>query len=819
MIAVIAVARALRKTVVLLGLLACAAATPAALAAPASASTTFRPRIGKAMGLMPSVATAQDVAQGTPIPVVYHGGTVMSDVTVHTIFWAPSGFAFDGSPGSGALGYEPLLEQFFGDVAHDSGSTTNIFSLLDQYGDARGPGHYDVSYAAAADAINDTDPYPARSAQCASPFGVSTCITDQQVAQEIDKVIGRSDPAGRDLHNLWEVFLPADVDECSSQNACGTNSFAGYHSIANEGHGEFIYAVIIDTLIEGTATAGADPEGNPEAELSIDTAAHETVEAITNPEGVGWMDPNGFEAADKCENGPQEGTPLGFAADGSPYDQLINGHEYEIQEIWSDKTEGCEQSSTVTTDGPPLPSVSLRQFSPLVSGSAGPALGGVLVQISLFRAGALVASALTLTRAGGSWGPVALRSGGKSAALHAVGDDRDLILVDYDSNTIAPELIETGSGGDPFTEAGWTGWLDLDTGFNVSPGSITIGPCFQTGVLQLTVDGGATAPPISQCTTEQDAATVPTRRLTGANASTLSSEDNRAVSILDPLGALVRLTVPLGEPDSVATTSNSQLLVGASGMPSCTADLQSQVASCDGLVPGARYTLSRARGRAVRRERASGRGVIRITDLPGPVPIARGDRLALSNSAGRTLTVLHVADLRVDIKGEQTLIASGSCQAGDYWGPRLTSLPASSSIGVGGAAGTGTVCPNSGRAAGLTDAVIAQTDDLSGGLTETAVSLLEGTAPANDAIVSGAFTALAQTGLAGAHGSVVPTGAAVSLTITNAAGRQVFGAANVATVAGVAVPALAAGVYSATWVVRDLNGDTRTVPTKFIEQG
>jgi hypothetical protein len=813
------IVRALRNGVVLPGLLVCAAAMSAAIAAPALASTTFRPRIGRAMGLMPIAGTAQDTAQGTPIPVVYHGGSVMSDVTVHTIFWAPSGYTFDGSPGSGVLGYEPLVEQFFGDVAHDSGSTTNIFSLLGQYGDAQGPGHYRISYDAAADSINDTDPYPARSSQCASPSGVSTCLTDHQVTQEIDDVIQRTDPTGRNLHNVWEVLLPTDVDECSSQDACGTNSFAGYHSLANEGHGEFIYAVIIDTLIEGPPIAGADPEGNPEAESAIDTAAHETIEAITNPEGVGWMDPDGFEAADKCEDGPQQGTPLGFAPDGSPYDQLINGHEYEIQEIWSNQTDGCEQSSTVTTDGLPLPSVSLRQFSPLVSGSAPAAPGGVPVQVILFRGSAVVASAITSTRADGSWGPVALSSGATHPALHGVGDDRDVVLVDYDSNSITPELIETGSGGDPFTEAGWTGWFDLDTGFNVSRNSIRIGPCGQTGVLRLTVDGVATAPPISECTTEQDQATVSTPRLTGASALTLSSEDNRAVSILDPSGALVKLTVPLGEPDGVAAISNSQVPFATTGMPSCTADLRSQVVKCDGLVPGARYTLTRSRGHAVRRGGANGSGVIWIANLPGPVPINRGDRLTLTNSAGRKLTVLHVADLRVDINGEQTVIGSGRCQAGDYWGAPLRSLPSSSSFGVGGAAGTGTVCPSSGKAAGLPDAVIAQTDDLSGGLTETSVPLLEGTAPENDAILSGAFTAIAQTGLPGANGTVVPTAAAVSLTITDAAGAEVLHATNVATAAGTAVPTLGAGVYSAKWVVSDLNGDTRTVFTKFIKQG
>ena len=68
--------------------------------------------------------------------------------------------------------------------------------------------------------------------------------------------------------------------------------------------------LIPDPLIELTPGPGTDPEGNPEAETAIDVVDHELAEAITDPEGTGWLDPNGFEVADKCEFGPQRGTPL-----------------------------------------------------------------------------------------------------------------------------------------------------------------------------------------------------------------------------------------------------------------------------------------------------------------------------------------------------------------------------------------------------------------------------------------------------------------------------------------------------------------------------
>ena len=67
-----------------------------------------------------------------------------------------------------------------------------------------------------------------------------------------------------------------------------------------------VYAWSIDPIIEiGAVAPGQDPQGNPDAETSADIAAHETIEAMTDPEGIGWMDPNGFEVGDKCEFGPQ----------------------------------------------------------------------------------------------------------------------------------------------------------------------------------------------------------------------------------------------------------------------------------------------------------------------------------------------------------------------------------------------------------------------------------------------------------------------------------------------------------------------------------
>ncbi len=779
-----------------------------ACASPAGAHTRWRPRIKGLMGIVPP-AGHQDTATGTNIPVVFHGGEVMHHVTVHTVWWAPSGFHFDGSPSAGVLGYRPLIDQFFTDVAHDSGSTGNEFSTLTEYPD-RSSAHYRIAYNAASDSITDTDPYPPASKQCPSPAGVPTCVTDLQIDRELEKLIDARDPSGHGLHDLWFVFLPPDVDTCDALGDCGTTAFAGYHSLSNLGHGPNIYAVVPDPLIEFAPPPGADPEGNPEAESSIDTAAHETVEAMTDPEGTGWMDPNGYEVADKCEF-PEYGTPLGYAPDGSPYNEVINGHEYLSQEMWSNARNGCEQHSTSTSSSLPLARVTLRQFSPSVSGNIGFGRGGVPVQVALIRgAGDIEGLASTRTRANGSWGPVDLE--GPRGVVHAPGDDRDVVVVRYGAGGPKPDVIATGSGGNPFTLSGWTGWFDLDNGYRVQSHSVQVSPCFQNGVLGVDVGGHTTAPPVSLCAGETDVATVQTPAVTPRTRVTISSEDNRAVTIDNPSGALIKLIVPAGEPNSVSALGNGQILLAPSGFPSCTADLRAQTVRCSGLHPGSTYKVWNRTAAAG----ADADGVARFAAFAHP--IRGGEVLTLQNGVGRVLTRLHVAHLRVDIRGTRTVVAGGSCQPGDYYGRPLSRPPISGAIGLG-IAGEGTLCPDNGDASGLSALHIEQTDDLSGGQTVTQVPEIDHITPADGDTVYGRFIAFARSDLPAPQGSSFATGARISLTVmADGSKRALVHERDVEDRRGVGIRSLPRGAYVAKWVMTDANGDTRTIETQFAEE-
>jgi hypothetical protein len=526
------------------------------------------------------------------------------------------------------------------------------------------------------------------------------------------------------------------------------------------------------------------------------------VEAVTDPYGTGWMDPTGMETGDKCEIGPQQGTPLGYAPDGSPYNQSLNGHEYLLQEMWSNDLAGCVQGSTAPGPAADLPSVSLRQFSPWVSGSLGHP-GRLTVHVELDRALAGVAAATARTRPDGSWGPVRLHAPG--GAAHAAGDDRELLLISYGFGAGAPppEAVSTGSGGNPFAEAGFTGWSNLDNGVFVGARRVQINPCGQVGVLALRIGTRLTEPPAQLCSTETDTASVPTGRIGPGTRILFSSEDNRAsLPGLTPQGALVKLTIAPGEPDAFP------YLADGTDLPTCDAYLRERVVRCGGLVAHSRYRLA---GRSVR---ANLRGLVSLSG----VRLHRGQLITLVNRAGRRLTGLHVAHLRVDLTASQTRVTGGGCQPGDFYGP-APSPPSASGPPIGLVA-SGAVCPPSGRARGLSTAAIAQSDDLSGGRTVVSVPQIEATMPLADETLYGAFRASAQSGLPGPNGSVVARGTPVAVRITPIGSRRaVFTAANVDTARGVAVGGLARGTYLAQWRLQDANGDTRTLSTRFVEAG
>jgi hypothetical protein len=292
--------------------------------------------VAAALALLVTAAGASGNASHAPRPLglVPHVRGPLNGHAMAAAGPAPSFLTFD-SP------YESLINGYFQDVAAASGSTSNVYSVATQYSDNSGP----IQYASTVGgSYVDHDPLPANG--CSD--GVDpACLTDFQLQTEIQNVLTAKGWHGS-LTNVFFLMTPVGVGSCgdASGTECSTDVFCAYHSaftdLANE---PVIYA---NEPYEGTIGGCSGPgQGFPndaDADTTINTISHEHNESITDPFGDGWIASDGNENGDLCAY--TYGTALGAAGNGQPYNQLINGHDYSLQQEFSDKGSACFQNAT-----------------------------------------------------------------------------------------------------------------------------------------------------------------------------------------------------------------------------------------------------------------------------------------------------------------------------------------------------------------------------------------------------------------------------------------------------------------------------------------
>jgi hypothetical protein len=291
----------------------------------------FLPHLTRAAHTAPARSLALN---STAASVAYYGGWVMQTNTTYAIYWAPSGFAFPPRYGS-------TIDDYLTNVAAASGSMNNVYSVATQYSDSTGPIAYSSTFGGS---YVDTSSFPAAGCS-ARPAGM--CLTDQQAQDEIQNAINANAwPTGQT--SLFFLMLPNGVAVCAdgSSTMCTTSpdGFCAYHSSFSAGDAPVVYSVEpYVAAINGcndTALSGA-PNGAA-ADAVLNTISHEQIEAGTDPWNNGWQNPNGSEISDICEW--RFGLPIGTTANGQPYNQLINGHPYALQEAWSNDGHACVQA-------------------------------------------------------------------------------------------------------------------------------------------------------------------------------------------------------------------------------------------------------------------------------------------------------------------------------------------------------------------------------------------------------------------------------------------------------------------------------------------
>ena len=432
----------------------------------------------------------------------------------------------------------PLIQQFLTDVAHDSGSTGNVFSLLNQFGDGSGNGSYQVSLRRGG-GLGHRYPSLPRGRAAVPVAGRSGDLRDRRPGPARDRHADRQRASGPTRPDQ-RLLRPA---------AAGRRRVHHGRQLRDVGVRRLPLGVLArqrahDLLADprspdrAHSAAGIGPAGQPRGRGGYRHPCPRGGGGDHRSDRHRLDGPQRLrDRATSARTGPSRGLRWGTRATARPTTRSSTATSTSSRTSGPTPRGGCVQSSSSVGSTPALHTVNLRQFSSAISGNMGVARR-VPVTVVLARTGGAVAIAEGTSRADGSWGPLTLR--GRNGEPHAVGDDRDVIEILHGSgkNSPSPDLIATGDGGNPFTEAGFTGWFDLDHGYAVrSAGArshFVIGPCGQTGVLSLRVGASLAPSPTEQCQTATDVAAITVGRVGLGTAMTMTSEDNRGGYALEP---------------------------------------------------------------------------------------------------------------------------------------------------------------------------------------------------------------------------------------------------------------------------------------------
>ena len=288
-----------------------------------------------------------------------HGGPVLSAEAPYVIYWTPSGHSV-------ASASRNLLNQYLTDAAAASraGSRDNVYSVLGQYGSP-----YSQTFKAAAQAVVDSNPYPAQQTGCTVAAGMTACVTDASIQAEVTSLIASGKlPAptapGAGTTPIFFVITPVDVNVCFGGSVCSSNNFCAYHSYFASGGSDVLYASVPFSVFANGNTKGCQTDqysiyetpvgsGGDESYNIADDLSHELSETITDPLINAWYSKNGLEVGDLCEAyAPTADTMKGFSplayspAFGNPtagvlYDQVINGDQYYNQTEFSNSAGKC----------------------------------------------------------------------------------------------------------------------------------------------------------------------------------------------------------------------------------------------------------------------------------------------------------------------------------------------------------------------------------------------------------------------------------------------------------------------------------------------
>ena len=145
---------------------------------------------------------------------------------------------------------------------------------------------------------------------------------------------------------------------CYDPKNIPAGGFCAYHFNTNTSPTR-LYADMPYDALTGCNFMSQSPNGD-KADPTLNFLSHEHNETITDPLGTGWFDSSNNENGDECDFvfGNQLGNN-GFGA----FNQVINTHDYWLQEEWSNRTNSCQQRNTFVQPTANFSPTRIRRFT------------------------------------------------------------------------------------------------------------------------------------------------------------------------------------------------------------------------------------------------------------------------------------------------------------------------------------------------------------------------------------------------------------------------------------------------------------------------
>jgi hypothetical protein len=264
--------------------------------------------------------------------LINHGNRAMQNqVRAFFIFWQPPGVVYDTALPDGVGNFKTLLGRFANDV-----SGSSYLNILTQYPGVCSNSPCLLRNGAGAFALGgsftDTRAYPNSRGTQANP------LDDSDIRDEVTHAIsvnGWTPDINAIFFVVTGVFSAtgAPVEECQGNifsRACTFDTFCAYHDHFGSNGVDLRYSYLSDASFNTAGCAEgllSGVNGQLSSDREVALMSHELFEAITDPEVNTWVDDQGAELGDKCNQLP---TTVG-----------MNGSFYNVQLQWSNATSSC----------------------------------------------------------------------------------------------------------------------------------------------------------------------------------------------------------------------------------------------------------------------------------------------------------------------------------------------------------------------------------------------------------------------------------------------------------------------------------------------